>query len=159
MNVMIEIKRMIKDPYMWFLYFILLFSGGFYFFEFQTTIGIVILSVFIFCLGSKPDSNLRSVLSSLIPIIVVSEACSLIFYGIDHKLFVAHILMLFVAIQIVFVTPKDVFLKYFIFWIIVISVASDIAYLLGLHDFSLFSKFPSFYNSNGRVGYFGFIFW
>ena len=155
---MIEIKRMIKDPYMWFLYFILLFSGGFYFFEFQTIIGIVILSVFIFCLRSKPDSNLRSVQSSLIPIIVVSEACALIFYGIDLKLFVAHILMLFVAIQIVFVTPKDVFFKYFIFWIIVISVASDIAYLLGLHDFSLFSKFPSFYNSNGRVGYFGFIF-
>lgn len=140
------------------IYSILLFYSGFFFYEYATSIGIIVVLGMIVIYSQKFQMN-HSVFERyklVILIIVITEmVASFIFpSGIAYKSVAFTIITLTLSLLLVSTVHLNDFISQYINCMLVISLLSFILYFLSMIDTNLIAWLPKIINSKGRVGNF-----
>lgn len=141
------------------IYLMLLLFSGFYFFEYTTKYSIVIMLMFIFFRRKRwARLNRKCFLQfiCMLGIVFLSESVSGFVYkgAPDITLIFVNVLLLIVGYLLANSIDKEKFIEIYVLCMVIISIVSLVAFVIGSIDFSLLTKLPVLHNSNNRAGYF-----
>lgn len=141
------------------VYVCLLFFAGFFFYEYCTSVGVVLTIILIMIRNEKwRFVNRRSLYVFLFCIgnLIVSDFYSATFndIGIKMQVLVANILFFFISFLISNSLDYRLYMKSFVTCVSLIALVSIIFFIIAKVDYSLVTKLPCVTNSSGRKGYY-----